>query len=447
MNQNLKYGGVLLLSGAATLPSAHAKPAASSEDKRPNVVIIFTDDQGYADLGCFGSTTNKTPVMDQLHSEGTSFSNFYAQPVSGSSRSALMTGRYPIRSGGRSMPASEVTIAEMAQQAGYETACIGKWDISGRKAIIEQMPNAQGFDYYFGTLGGNDSGTIDLYENNNYVRTTSDMSSLLRMYTEKSINFLCSRDEEKPFFLYLAHTMMHVVIDASKDFKGKSAGGLYGDVVEEFDYETGRLLDALEQLGVSDNTIIIYATDNGPWCQRKYTQRPSASGKYPEGTTFWGDVGGLRGGKGSAYEGGSRVQCIMKWKDMIPEGRTCDGLMATLDFMPTFANWMGYTIPEEIRMDGVDQSKMILGRTKKSARSTYCYGQHHEGLEKFCAIRNDRWKLLLPNREINTIYLMDFGTNDFELYDLKKDIGETKNIVKKKKKIVKQLRSEIIKNY
>lgn len=345
------------------------------------------------------------------------------------------------------MPASEVTIAEMAQQAGYETACIGKWDISGRKAIIEQMPNAQGFDYYFGTLGGNDSGTIDLYENNNYVRTTSDMSSLLRMYTEKSINFLCSRDEEKPFFLYLAHTMMHVVIDASKDFKGKSAGGLYGDVVEEFDYETGRLLDALEQLGVSDNTIIIYATDNGPWCQRKYTQRPSASGKYPEGTTFWGDVGGLRGGKGSAYEGGSRVQCIMKWKDMIPEGRTCDGLMATLDFMPTFANWMGYTIPEEIRMDGVDQSKMILGRTKKSARSTYCYGQHHEGLEKFCAIRNDRWKLLLPNREINTIYLMDFGTNDFELYDLKKDIGETKNIVKKKKKIVKQLRSEIIKNY
>ncbi len=441
MTNNLKCGA-LILTATAPLVAHAAKPT-----QQPNVLIIFTDDQGYNDFGCFDSPTNRTPVMDNFLTEGTSFSNFYAQPVSGCSRSALLTGRYPLRSGGRSMPNSEVTIAEMAKSVGYETACIGKWDISGRKEIIEQMPLAQGFDHYYGTLGGNDTGKINLYEGNKRVETTTDMASLLHSYTQRAIDFLHNRDEEKPFFLYLAHTMMHVTIDASENFKGKSSGSLYGDVVEEYDYETGRLLNTLEELGLSENTIVIYTTDNGPWCQKKYIDRFAKRGRYEPGTIFWGNVGELRGGKGSAYEGGSRVRCIMRWKGHIAEGRECDGLISTLDFMPTFAGLMGYELSPEIRMDGVDQTKMIFGHSNKSARKSFYYSQHHDGLERHCGVRDERWKLLLPERKINTVYLMDFGTNDYELYDLKNDISESNNLVDKYPKIVERLKKEIEKGY
>ena len=157
---------------------------------KPNIVIIFTDDQGYADLGCFGSKENQTPVLDQLAKEGTRFTTFYAQPVCGPSRSALLTGCYPVRSKGWSMPASEITFAEILKEAGYQTACIGKWDVSNRKAIIDRMPNAQGFDYYFGALGANDSGKSTLYRNNKLVRTTNDMAGLTRLYTEEAIDYL-----------------------------------------------------------------------------------------------------------------------------------------------------------------------------------------------------------------------------------------------------------------
>lgn len=442
--------GLFLASGLISLiPSiASAKGEANQnkvkEQQQPNVVIIFTDDQGYADLGCFGSPTNKTPVLDNFCLEGTSFSNFYAQPVSGSSRSAILTGRYPLRSGGSSMHASEVTFAELARTVGYQTVCIGKWDVSNRKPLLDQMPCAQGFDYYYGPLGANDVGGITLYENNDLIGRYTDMGSLLKLYTDKSIEYLTEqRDPEKPFVLYLAHTMMHTILDASEEFKGKSAGGLYGDVVEEFDYHTGRLLSTLDQLGLTENTIIIYTTDNGPWNQTKYTQNEKFNKKYEPGTIFWGDGGELRAGKGSAYEGGSRVQCIIKWEGHIAKGRRCDGLISTLDFMPTFANLLGYEIPKDIRIDGVDQTDMILGKTKKSARTTFAYSQHNLGVQELCAIRDGRWKLLLPGREIETVYLMDFGTNDYELYDLKNDISETTNLASKYPKIVERLKAEL----
>jgi arylsulfatase A-like enzyme len=247
---------------------------------RPNILIIFTDDQGYADLSCFGNTKNKTPRMDQLAREGTRFTVFYAQSVCGPSRSALLTGRYPIRSKGWNMPASEITFAELIRGAGYETVCIGKWDVSDRKPIIERMPNAQGFDYYFGTLGANDSGTVRFHENNEQAGQTSDMGSLIRLYTDKSIDYLKKRrNPEKPFLLYLAHTMMHTVIDASPDFKGTSADGLYGDVVEEFDYHTGRLLDTLDELGLRQSTLVLYTSVNGPWSPAR-ANRSSVSRKW-----------------------------------------------------------------------------------------------------------------------------------------------------------------------
>ena len=206
----------------------------SLAEERPNILIIFTDDQGYADLGCYGNTKNKTPRLDRLATEGTRFTSFYSQTVCGPSRSALLTGRQPRRSGGWSMPADEITWAELIRKVGYQTACVGKWDVSNRKPIIERMPNAQGFDYFFGALGANDSGTVRLHENNKAAGSTTEMGELTTLYTEKSIQWLEEkRDPDKPFVLYLAHTMMHTIIDASDRFRGKSEGGLYGDVVEE----------------------------------------------------------------------------------------------------------------------------------------------------------------------------------------------------------------------
>ena len=172
------------------------------------------------------------------------------------------------------MPASEITFAELMRGSGYQTACIGKWDVSNRKPILERMPNAKGFDYYFGPLGANDGGIVTIHENNKQALVIRKMGSLINLYTDKSINFLKKiREPKKPFLLYLAHTMMHTIIDASPNFRGKSEGGLYGDVVEEFDHETGRLLDTIKELGLKENTLVIYTSDNGPWNQKKYTMK------------------------------------------------------------------------------------------------------------------------------------------------------------------------------
>lgn len=411
--------------------------------ERPNILIIFTDDQGYADLGCFGNKKNKTPRLDQLAKEGTRFTSFYAQPVCGPSRSALLTGRYPVRSKGWGMPASEITFAELMKPAGYQTVCIGKWDVSNRKEIIERMPNAQGFDYYYGTLGANDNGFIKFHENNTAVGETEDMSCTIRLYTDKAIDFLENRrDPNKPFVLYLAHTMLHTIIDASPEFKGKSAGGLYGDVVEELDHETGRLLNKLDTLGLRDNTLVIYTTDNGPWCQSKYYENKKG---HPEGSIFWGDPGPLRAGKGSAYEAGSRVPCIVRWPGKVPAGRTSDALWATIDLMPTFTALSGVKPPTDRAIDGIDQTALLLGQTEEG-RETFIYDQVGDGDANMgVGIRKGKWKLLLPGRkpEQDHRFLMDFGTNGLELYDLDSDIGEKNNVVDNHPEVVKELRETL----
>ena len=407
----------------------------AQKTEQPNIVIIFTDDQGYADFGCFGNTKNKTPRMDKLAAEGTRFTSFYAQAVCGPSRSALLTGRYPMRSKGWSMPASEITFAEIMKPAGYQTACIGKWDVSNRKPLIDRMPNAQGFDYYFGPLGANDGGGCTFFENNEPAGNTRDMASLIRMYTDKSIDYLKNkRDPEKPFVLYLAHTMMHTIIDASPQFKGKSAGGLYGDVVEEFDYETGRLLDAIDELGLRENTLVIYTSDNGPWNQPAYTEakmglRPEVepkernAGWYQEkGTIFWGEAGPLRNGKGSPYEGGYRLPCIARWPGKVPAGRNSDAIFASIDFLPTFAALSGATVPSDRAIDGIDQTDLLLGKSEK--------GRDHFYFDK-AAVRKGKWKYLLPNASFSKWAFEEDRKKVAELYDLSSDIGEKHNLADK----------------
>ena len=384
---------------------------------RPNILIIFTDDQGYADIGCYGNKKNKTPRLDGLAKEGTRFTSFYSQTVCGPSRSALLTGRQPIRSKGWNMPATETTFAELMRESGYQTACIGKWDVSNRKPIRERMPNAKGFDYYFGPLGANDGGTVAIHENNEPALRTNKMGDLINLYTNKSINYLKKvRDPKKPFLLYLAHTMMHTIIDASPKFRGKSEGGLYGDVVEEFDHETGRLLDAVDKLGLKQNTLVIYTSDNGPWNQKKYTAKKRG---HPKGSVFWGESGPLRNGKGSCYEGGYRLPCIVRWPEKIQAGHVSDAIFATIDFMPTFANLCKFKMPDDLHIDGIDQTDLLFGKRTKGR--DYFYFNN-------AGIRQGKWKYLKANAHFHGYAIEDTRVKSEELYDLENDLGETKNL-------------------
>jgi arylsulfatase A-like enzyme len=419
---------IMLAAGLFACLTAWQAAAAESTPRRPNFLVIFTDDQGYGDLGCYGSETLRTPRIDQLAKEGTRFTSFYAQVVCGPSRSALLTGRYPVRSLGWSMPASEITIAEKLKEAGYATGCVGKWDVSNRAAVRERMPNAQGFDYYYGTLGANDNGRVTLHENNQQVGQTDDMASLTRVYTDKSIEFL-TKHKDQPFFLYLAHTMVHSVIDASEEFRGKSRGGLYGDTVEELDFHTGRLLDALDKLGLADNTLVIFTTDNGPWNNLQENLR-----KKHNGQIAWGSSGPLREGKGSTYEGGIRVPCIARWPGRVPAGQTSDAIFATIDFLPTFAALAGFPVPADRAMDGIDQAPLLLGQ-RTQGREDYlyfCQGELH-------AIRKGNWKLILPDRKKFYGYIKDKGSGKQELYDLETDIGEKTNLAQEHPQRVKEL--------
>ena len=433
--KSLGFGAAAL--GVGTFESALSSAAGTVLSKqkyrekkdKPNFVIIFTDDQGYGDLGCYGSETIRSPRLDQLAREGTRFTDFYAQPVCGPSRSALLTGRYPVRSWGWSMPESEITLAELLKTVGYTTGCIGKWDVSNRKDIKGRVPNDQGFDYYWGTLGANDNGTVRLYDNRKPIGIDRDMASLTKRYTDKGIEFL-KANKDKPFLLYLAHTMAHSVVDATAEFKGKSKGGLYCDVIEELDYHTGRLLDAIDQLELRENTLVIFATDNGPWNNMQEKLRTKH-----KGAIAWGSSGPLREGKGSTWEGGVRVPCIVRWHGRVPAARVNDAIFSTVDFMPTFAGLAGYEVPKDRIIDGVDQSDLLLGKSEAGARDHIYYLCRNE----MHGVRKRKWKLLLPNRKSYYNYVKDTGSNEMELYDLKSDIGEKRNLAKHHPEVVEEL--------
>ncbi|NQV35248.1 MAG: sulfatase-like hydrolase/transferase [Phycisphaeraceae bacterium] len=426
-----RFARALLIGITAVFVLNGSTLAAQTHAERPNILIIFTDDQGFGDLGCYGSKTNKTPRMDRLAREGMRFTNFYAQHVCGPSRSALLTGRYPIRSKGWGMPADEITFAELISQVGYQTACIGKWDVSNRKPIIDRMPMAQGFDTYFGPLGANDGGRVTFHENNEPAGSTQDMGSLIRLYTDRAIDYLKhKRDPNKPFVLYLAHTMMHTIIDASPDFKDTSKGGLYGDVVEEFDFHTGRLLDTVDSLGLRKNTLVIYTSDNGPWNQPAYTSKKKG---HPPGSLFWGAAGPLRDGKGSCYEAGSRAPCIVRWPSKVPENTVSDAIFATIDFLPTFATLAGFDVPSDRLIDGVDQTRLLLGQSKAGDRDTFFYQGN--------GVRQGKWKYLIAKHKVPN-YARDLNREEVEeLYDLESDIGETTNLAEKYPEKVRALRT------
>lgn len=409
--------------------------------QKPNFLIIFIDDLGYGDLGSFGGTDTRTPNIDSLGKEGMRLTSFYAQSVCGPSRGALMTGRYPHRvGGGWTTNAEEVFVSEILKEAGYVTGCVGKWDMSRRRYQEALVPNSQGFDYYYGALGANDGNKVTLYHNRTELETSTDMAGLTELFTDKSIEFL-EENKDKPFFLYLAHTMMHVVIDASPRFRNRTGNGLYADTLEELDAETGRILHALDELGLRDNTVVLFTSDNGPW-SNDINRQHTKNAKYVRWTDgpelAWGTSGPLRGAKGSNWEGGVRVPAFVRWPGKVPAGLTSDAIVSTLDVLPTFAAIAGASdkVPTDREIDGFDQTDLFLGKSFNGSRDHFFYFERDE----LQAVRQGNWKLRLPNlKEIRTWTEISQDSGGIELYNLHGDLAESKNVAEQNPAIVERL--------
>jgi arylsulfatase A-like enzyme len=332
---------------------------ASAAEKLPNFVIIFADDLGYGDLACFGHPSIRTPEFDRMADEGMRFTQFYAAAnICSPSRVALLTGRYPIRSGichvffprhAGGIPEREITIAEALKTKGYATACVGKWHLGHLKPFL---PRQHGFDYYFGLPYSNDMWPpnrgryppLPLVRNDETIEEMPDQSLLTKRYTDEAIRFI-KQNKDKPFFVYLPHTFPHVPLFASERFKDKSPRGLYGDVVEELDWSTGEILKTLRELGLADNTLVMFTSDNGPWLSKKL-----------EG----GSAGLLREGKGTTWEGGHREPCIFWWPGKIKAGSLCQEIASTMDLLPTFLKLAGIKPPKDRIIDGRDISPLLL---------------------------------------------------------------------------------------
>ena len=364
---------------------------------KPNVIIIFTDDQGYQDVGCFGSPDIETPHLDQMAREGIRLTDFYAaQAVCSASRAGLLTGCYPNRLGvhGAYMPdseeglnPSETTIAEMLKPLDYKTAIFGKWHLGDHPDF---MPNNQGFDEYFGIPYSNDMwplhpqqgpvfdfGTLPLYENKTVVDTLTDQTSLTTQITERSIEFI-KRNKNNPFFLYIAHPQPHVPLFVSDKFRGKSKRGLYGDVIMEIDWSVGQVLATLKEEGLDENTLVIFTSDNGPWLS-------------------YGDHSGsalpLREGKGTALEGGQREPFIARFPGQIEAGEVSDIPMMAIDLLPTIAHLTGAQLPDR-KIDGKNAWDLLTGRSVSSPQKAYFFYYRKNELH---GVRYGKWKLYFPH--------------------------------------------------
>ena len=405
----------------------------SQQKQLPNIIIFFTDDQGYADVGCFGAEGFETPHLDKLASEGLRFTDFYVPAtVCTPSRAGLMTGKYPKRVGlheavlfpysENGLSPEEYTMAEMLQNKGYATACIGKWHLGHKEKF---MPNSQGFDYFFGVPYSNDmdnyyyksrdfqSPPLPLYRNRELIEEGPDQSYLTKRYTEEAIRQIKGH-KDQPFFIYLAHNMPHLPLHASPAFLGKSEKGLYGDVIMELDWSVGEIVKTLKEEGIYDHTLFIFTSDNGP---RVGSAKP------------------LRGLKAETWEGGQRVPCIMAWPDVIPAGKTSNELVSTLDLYPTFAEITGSELPDDLSLDGTDISELLQNpeSTRLQERSFYFYARNGEPE----AVRLGKWKL-----HIKKSIGWDAGKEGIfpvSLYNLQEDIGEHNNVADQHPDIVRQL--------
>ena len=454
------WWAAIALVAAATAGPAQERPPADSS-RPPNVVIIFVDDMGYADVGPFGATAYETPNLDTMAAEGRVFTDFHAATaVCSASRAALLTGCYPERvsilgalfpTDHRGLHADEVTLAELCRSRGYATAIFGKWHLGHRRPFL---PLQHGFDEYFGLPYSNDMWPFDpvadqhtrvvaqrrprfpglpLFENNEVVDPSIDadeQAQLTTWYTEHAVDFI-NRHKSQPFVLYVPHTMVHVPIFVSDKFRGKSGAGLYGDVVMEVDWSVGQILDALRRNGIDDNTLVVFTSDNGPWL---------SYGNHA------GSAAPLREGKSTMFEGGYRVPCVMRWPGKIPAGSKCDEFATTMDLFPTIAGLIGADLPHDRTIDGKDVWPLVAGEPGAVSPHDVFYCYYDGGLR---AVRDRRWKLFFPHRS-NTLNGRP-GSRDglpvpYEqlevghwLYDLKNDVSETKDVAAEHPDVVARL--------
>tara|TARA_B100000614_G_scaffold157124_2_gene139053 strand:- start:14661 stop:16082 length:1422 start_codon:yes stop_codon:yes gene_type:complete len=447
----------------ACVLSAFLFAAGSLHAAKPNFVIIFTDDQGYGDLSCFGSKTIKTPNIDRIAKEGRKFTSFMvASPVCTPSRAALLTGCYPKRVGmhqhvlfpasTKGLNAKEHTIADHLKGQGYATACFGKWHLGHHK---ETLPTANGFDTYFGIPYSNDMNHPDnkgkprggwqgmdilwadpestltkwktpLYKDEKIVELPVDQRTITRRCTQKSIDFI-KANKDKPFFIYLPHSMPHIPLYVPDEVRDPDPKRAYINTIEHIDAEVGRLLKTLDDLKLVDKTYVIYTTDNGPWLPFRH---------------HGGSAGPLRDGKGTTFEGGQRVPCVMRGPG-IPASSVCDELTGTIDLLPTIAAITGKPLANERKIDGMDVSALWKGTKEKSPRKEFIYYTSRGDLE---GLRSGKWKLLVKkpraNRRANANQQKNRAPQVF-LFDLKADVGEQNNLVEAKPAMVKKLKARM----
>ncbi|TVZ16591.1 sulfatase [Maribacter sp. MAR_2009_72] len=417
----------------------------------PNVILIFTDDQGYNDVGIFGATDIATPHLDQMARDGAKLTSFYAaQAVCSASRAAILTGCYPNRIGIHNafMPNSkkglntqETTLAEMFKAKGYATAIFGKWHLGDQQQF---MPNNHGFDEYFGIPYSNDMwplhpqqgpifdfGPLPLYENTTVLKTLTDQTDLTTQITKRSVDFI-HRNADNPFFLYMPHPQPHVPLFVSDKFKGKSKRGLYGDVIMEIDWTVGEILKAVEENGLTKNTLIIFTSDNGPWL---------AYGNH-SGSAF-----PFREGKGTAWEGGQREPFIIKYPGHIKAGTTIDAPVMAIDILPTLAEICQADLPNTV-IDGRSAWPLLTGITNESPQNAYFF---YYRVNELFGIRYGKWKLYFPHtyRTMNGQKAGKDGLpgeykmvdlKEIELYDLESDASELKNVASEYPKVVTKIK-------
>ena len=421
---------------------------------RPNVVLIFTDDQGYGDLSCFGSTKIKTPNIDRIAKEGRKFTSFMvASPVCTPSRAALLTGCYPKRVGmhqhvlfpssKKGLNPNEYTLADHFKSIGYATACFGKWHLGHHKEVL---PTSNGFDTYYGIPYSNDMNHPDnkgkpkggadgmdilwadpestltkwktpLYENDEIIELPVDQRTITRRCTQKSIDFI-KANKISPFFIYIPHSMPHIPLYVPDEIRDPDPKNAYFNTIEHIDSEVGRILKTLDELKLSEKTYVIYTTDNGPWLSFRH---------------HGGSAGPLRDGKGTTFEGGQRVPCVMRGPG-IPAGTECSDLMGTIDLLPTFASITGKPIPQGQKIDGVDASNLLKG-IGNPPRSEFIHYTSRGELE---GIRKGKWKLLIKKKKGKS-------SEDGEvfLFDLKKDLGERNNLAEKNANLVTKMKNRM----
>ena len=404
--------------------------AFAESSRPPNFIVIMADDLGYNDLSCFGSELISTPNLDKMASEGMRFTDFYAAaPVCTPTRAALMTGCYPLRvslptvinyKSAVGISSEEITVAQLLKSRGYATGCIGKWHLGWQKKFL---PTRHGFDSYFGLPFSNDMPYNDLgtplIRNEEIIEQPAVLETLTERYTDEAIKFI-TKNQHRPFFLYLPHTFPHTPLAVSDRFKGKSKRGLYGDVVECLDWSVGQALATLKNLDLDDNTLVIFTSDNGPWLIRNQDG---------------GSAKPLRSGKGSTWEGGMREPTIMRWPGHIPAGTECSEVASVMDILPTLAGLAGAKVPADRIIDGKDIRPLIEGRAgATSPHEAFFYYR----LEQLQAVRCGRWKLVVPHRDMNAKVDVPLA-----LYDLKADIGETTDVSARYPSIVKRLQGLI----